>query len=1246
MAESGNHRKRRRLLCTEKFLLDDLVEVRSVEDGFQGSWHAGSIIGVDGRYREIKYTNLLHDADDDYDFLTDTVEVPSSIDGTSTSTSTSSKTCNRGRIRPNPTFGDMAIENLPYGLCVDCWVNEAWWEGVVFDNDCDASKRKIFFPDLGDEVIVDLKSLRLTHDWDEVTGEWNCRGNWMFLEIIDKLGLDTYIPVSLKQIWYDVRGKKDFVNTGEWPFPVKDKLENLVAQVIQENLRITLDSFLKGCFSSETMSENHEVVSGNDVPPKDIDFQDVDLMRENDAAVTTIGDLCGTAELATELQDSALTNNQVVPVQPMALSIICSGQTGFGVNTRPSAAESQFCNNSKPDEKKQLRKSKRKLQFDDHNELSIESEYCPQSMYDYAQQDRPANSLTRKVRRHLRYLGYQIEQCDNLKTVRYTSPEGRTYYNLRLCVNYEKKEAEKSSLAAEDVRSGDLSFPSKLKRTLKLKVSNRGKVLNLNIEPKYCPEAVSKYVRASETKCTLKARNEMQDEARGHLSAMGWKFWPQAKKDKKDEWRYDSPTSNKTYNSLLSACRAIVKGAEMHSSGPIVDAKSQNPEGLSGEHSLSDNEDRRHCLTQKYPRALMKCKTGKVQRRKRNGFVPSMPSLLESRRAEHEVEDNGLAKRRSFKKLSTSFLPKKRKALGKVKTSSDSSNLSRVLRSSKRVRQVGTSSSSQAPRTVLSWLMDNGVVLGREKIYYYRQGDNKPSAEGRITLNGISCSCCTEVFSVSSFEAHAERNSNRPTGNIIFHSDKKSLVERQVLFMNTKLESFSKVPLERPRGKRHKSWNDHICSVCHYGGELILCDRCPSSFHAQCLNLQDIPKGDWFCPSCCCGICGEIYFDTNTECSTDKSMLSCHQCERQYHACCIRERDMVKVDVHLTENWFCCKICEKVYWGLQQLLDNPIRVGHNDLTWTLIKPMDYLANDSADYDAVATAQNYSKLSVALEVMHECFEPVKEPRTKRDLVEDVIFCRGSQLNRLNFRGFYTVLLERNDELITVAILRVYGDKVAEIPLIGTRFKHRRLGMCRIVMQEIEKNLIKLGVTRLVLPAAASVLNTWTSAFGFTPVSNTERLEFLSYSFLDFQDTVMCQKRLGKLPFPLPHLSRDTSGVHLQVYRNIEGNSISDDPEGNSPISEVSQEDQIERELVDGSCEKSNGGINDQDTTIAIMVTDPTNQEYEACNSLSLKEQKIERDKCDENLKFYTRKKAVELRPPVPQANIPKVEVSCR
>lgn len=35
--------------------------------------------------------------------------------------------------------------------------------------------------------------------------------------------------------------------------------------------------------------------------------------------------------------------------------------------------------------------------------------------------------------------------------------------------------------------------------------------------------------------------------------------------------------------------------------------------------------------------------------------------------------------------------------------------------------------------------------------------------------------------------------------------------------------------------------------------------------------------------------------------------------------------------------------------------------------------------------------------------------------------DVKHCR-SELNRLNFRGFYTVLLERNDEMIAVATVR--------------------------------------------------------------------------------------------------------------------------------------------------------------------------------------------------------------------------------
>lgn len=38
---------------------------------------------------------------------------------------------------------------------------------------------------------------------------------------------------------------------------------------------------------------------------------------------------------------------------------------------------------------------------------------------------------------------------------------------------------------------------------------------------------------------------------------------------------------------------------------------------------------------------------------------------------------------------------------------------------------------------------------------------------------------------------------------------------------------------------------------------------------------------------------------------------------------------------------------------------------------------------------------------------------------------------------------------------VYMCRVYGEEVAEVPLVGTRFARRRQGMCRLLMDEIQK-----------------------------------------------------------------------------------------------------------------------------------------------------------------------------------------------
>lgn len=47
--------------------------------------------------------------------------------------------------------------------------------------------------------------------------------------------------------------------------------------------------------------------------------------------------------------------------------------------------------------------------------------------------------------------------------------------------------------------------------------------------------------------------------------------------------------------------------------------------------------------------------------------------------------------------------------------------------------------------------------------------------------------------------------------------------------------------------------NREICNKCKEGGNLILCDNCPRSFHLRCLGLKmiDVPEDqDWHCKSC------------------------------------------------------------------------------------------------------------------------------------------------------------------------------------------------------------------------------------------------------------------------------------------------------------------------------------------------------------------------------------------------------------
>ncbi|KAK0583809.1 hypothetical protein LWI29_003372 [Acer saccharum] len=321
-------------------------------------------------------------------------------------------------------------------------------------------------------------------------------------------------------------------------------------------------------------------------------------------------------------------------------------------------------------------------------------------------------------------------------------------------------------------------------------------------KPECFPEAVVYWFRNGLKKKGVDL--DMRSKAKRHLLAMKWKFW-YADKSGRQELRYTSPTG-KVYYSLRMACK-----------------------DRAAFYRIFGTERR------------------KTDKTSESDLAASTPQIVVDLGCIKDGEEAGEKKLR--------HQPRRGKVLGTLINSRDQPTAP-VQQLSRRARHM--------PQSVLSRLIESNVVLPMAKVYY--RGRDKPLAEGCITHDGIKCNCCNEVFQLSAFEVHAGSKNHRPAANI-FLEDGRSLVDcqRQVE-RNNKMISASKQSRDsRKRKSVDRDESCDVCTVCYTGGELILCDRCPAAFHKGCLGFEVIPDGDWFCPTCCCGICSEGKFEQTTE---------------------------------------------------------------------------------------------------------------------------------------------------------------------------------------------------------------------------------------------------------------------------------------------------------------------------------------------------------------------------------------------
>ncbi|XP_066350192.1 uncharacterized protein [Miscanthus floridulus] len=406
-------------------------------------------------------------------------------------------------------------------------------------------------------------------------------------------------------------------------------------------------------------------------------------------------------------------------------------------------------------------------------------------------------------------------------------------------------------------------------------------------------------------------------------------------------------------------------------------------------------------------------------------------------------------------------------------------------------------------RTVLNKLLEMGIVARVNILQCRGPGGKNVLKDGNITTSGIRCRCCGTTFTMSKFKCHAGLRQEVPSLNLFLGTGKSySLCQLQAWSIEQKVRK------ERAKDTMslQADQNDDTCGSCGDGGELICCDNCPASYHQACLPCQDIPDGNWYCSSCLCDICGEVI--NSKELRTSLPALECSQCERQYHVKCVSAKVPCNEDGPGT--WFCGRKCQQIYTIFRSRVGVPDHVD-DGLSCTILRNNGDKKVRTAEEIALMAECNM-KLMIALSIMEECFLPILDPRTGIDIIPSILYNWRSDFIHFNHKGFYTVVLENDDSMVSVASIRLHGAIVAEMPLVATSTENRQQGMCRRLMDYIEEMLKFLKVEMLLLSAIPHLVETWTSTFGFREIDDSDKKRLSKVRLAAVPGSVLLKKKL--------------------------------------------------------------------------------------------------------------------------------------
>jgi N-acetylglutamate synthase-like GNAT family acetyltransferase len=199
---------------------------------------------------------------------------------------------------------------------------------------------------------------------------------------------------------------------------------------------------------------------------------------------------------------------------------------------------------------------------------------------------------------------------------------------------------------------------------------------------------------------------------------------------------------------------------------------------------------------------------------------------------------------------------------------------------------------------------------------------------------------------------------------------------------------------------------------------------------------------------------------------------------------------------------FCNDSCQETFSSLKDLIgkENVVETVAGDpsiTTWKIMK-----VDNNIDHQELTTFEEATALLTS-----------SFGYRKKEFVRRIAFSEGY------FSGFCNFIVFKDGELASLATFRIHArnTKVVEIPYVATDPKFRCKGMCKMLMNSLEKCLSEvLGVKNLILPSLDDTLPMWEQRFGFHRITYQELQDLFEdhniNTILEFDGTTICHKVL--------------------------------------------------------------------------------------------------------------------------------------